>query len=101
MLANNAPTDGSGWRILSDHPVESSRLFRLGGSANRMAFVLVATGQPSHPVVRSEVLHLVAHDRSYLSAQDFYGMQHFLVRKRGDTHLESDARDATESFVYI
>ena len=43
----------------------------------------------------------VAHDRSDLSAQDFYGMQHFLVRKRGDTHLESDAEDATESFVYI
>src|SRR5580693_10015881 len=28
-------------------------------------------------------------------------MQHFLVREGGDAHLESDARDASESFVYI
>src|ERR1700733_1474126 len=50
---------------------------------------------------RSAVLQLVAHNRSHLSAQNLYRAQHFLVRKRGYAHLECDARDAAESFVYV
>src|SRR3984893_3301619 len=34
-------------------------------------------------------------------AEDLYGVQHFLVRKRRDTHLERDARDAAENFIHI
>ena len=37
---------------------------------------------------------LVADDGSYLSAQDFYRVQHFLVRESGDAHLEGDAGEA-------
>jgi len=34
-------------------------------------------------------------------AEDLYGVQHFLVRKRRDTHLERDAGDAAENFIHI
>ena len=34
-------------------------------------------------------------------AQNFYGSQHLLMRKRRDTHLERDARDAAENFIHI
>src|ERR1700732_3732195 len=34
-------------------------------------------------------------------AEDLYGVHHFLVRKRRDTHLECDAGDATENFIHI
>jgi hypothetical protein len=35
------------------------------------------------------------------AAEDLYGVQHFLVRKRRDTHLECDAGDAAENFVHV
>src|SRR5712692_1662640 len=44
---------------------------------------------------------LVPDDRRHDGAEDFYGVQHFLVRKRRDTHLECDARDAAENFIHI
>src|ERR1039457_3863950 len=34
-------------------------------------------------------------------AQDLDGPQHLLMRKRRDTHLERDARDAAEDFIRI
>src|SRR5258705_10830768 len=34
-------------------------------------------------------------------AEDLYGVQHFLVRKRRDTHLQRDAGDAAENFIHI
>jgi hypothetical protein len=36
-----------------------------------------------------------------LSAEDFYGVQHFFVWQRRDTHLECDARNATENFIHV
>src|ERR1700730_4279484 len=44
---------------------------------------------------------LVPDDRRHDGAKDLYGIQHFLVRKRRDTHLECDAGDATENFIHI
>ncbi len=44
---------------------------------------------------------LVPDDRCYGGAEDLYGMQHLLVWKRRDTHLECDAGDATENFIHI
>ena len=44
---------------------------------------------------------LVPDDRCHDGAEDLYGVQHFLVRKRRDTHLECDAGDATENFIHI
>src|ERR1700730_19177348 len=34
-------------------------------------------------------------------AEDFYGVQHFSVRKRRDTHLERDAGNAAENFIHV
>jgi hypothetical protein len=36
-----------------------------------------------------------------LSAKDFYGVQHFFVWQRRDTHLECDAGDAAENFIHV
>jgi hypothetical protein len=36
-----------------------------------------------------------------LGTEDFYGVQHFLMRKGRDTHLECDARDAAKTFVHV
>jgi len=44
---------------------------------------------------------LAPDDRCHLGAQDLYGLQHFLVRKRRDTHLKCDAGDAAENFIHI
>src|ERR1700722_9563314 len=44
---------------------------------------------------------LAADDRRYLAAEDFYGVQHFFVRQRRDTHLECDAGDAAENLVHV
>ena len=44
---------------------------------------------------------IVPDDRGHDGAEDLYGVQHFLVRKRRDTHLECDAGDATENFIHI
>src|SRR5580704_6293763 len=34
-------------------------------------------------------------------AEDLYGVQHFLVRKRRDAHLECDAGDTAENFIHV
>ena len=44
---------------------------------------------------------LVPDNRCHVGAEDLDGVQHFLVRKRRDTHLECDAGDATENFIHI
>jgi len=44
---------------------------------------------------------LVPDNRSHVSAEGLYGVQHFLVRKRRHTHLECDAGDAAENFIHI
>jgi hypothetical protein len=44
---------------------------------------------------------LAANDRRHLSAEDFYGVQHFFVGQRRDTHLEGDARNTTENFIHV
>src|SRR5256885_16087165 len=44
---------------------------------------------------------LVPDNRCHDGAEDLYGVQHFLVGKRRDTHLECDAGDAAENFVHI
>src|SRR6266849_3124812 len=44
---------------------------------------------------------LVPDNRCHDGAEDLYGIQHFLVRKRRDTHLERDAGDAAENFIHI
>jgi len=44
---------------------------------------------------------LVPDDRCHGGAEDFYGVQHFWVRKRRDTHLECDAGDAAENFIHV
>src|ERR1700680_4369450 len=44
---------------------------------------------------------IVPDDRCHEGAEDLYGVQHFLVRKRRDTHLECDAGDTTENFIHI
>jgi len=36
-----------------------------------------------------------------LSAEDFYRVQHFFMWQRRDTHLECDARNATENFIHV
>src|SRR5882724_5899742 len=43
----------------------------------------------------------VPNNRTHVDAEDLYGVQHFLVRKRRDTHLECDAGDASENFIHI
>src|SRR5580704_18078719 len=40
-------------------------------------------------------------DRCHACSEDFYGVQHLLMRKRRDTHLKCDSRDPTENFIYI
>src|SRR5580692_518151 len=40
-------------------------------------------------------------NRCHVGAEDLDGVQHFLVRKRRDTHLECDAGDATENFIHV
>src|ERR1700674_1163535 len=44
---------------------------------------------------------LVPDNRCHVGAEDLDGVQHFLVRKRRDTHLECDTGDATENFIHI
>jgi hypothetical protein len=44
---------------------------------------------------------LAPDNRRHFSAEDFYGVQHFFVWQRRDTHLESDARNATENFFHV
>src|SRR5712692_7075862 len=44
---------------------------------------------------------LAPDDRRHLSAEEFYGVQHFFMRHRRDTHLECDAGDAAENFVHV
>src|SRR6266478_8472929 len=44
---------------------------------------------------------LVPDNRCHGGAQDLYGVQHFLVRKGRDPHLECDAGDAAENFIHI
>jgi len=44
---------------------------------------------------------LVPYNRCHGGPEDLYGVQHFLVGKRRDTHLECDAGDAAENFVHI
>src|SRR5467141_1330551 len=44
---------------------------------------------------------LVPDNGRHDGAEDLYGVQHFLVRKRRDTHLECDAGDAAENFIHI
>src|SRR6266852_8180645 len=44
---------------------------------------------------------LVPDNRCHDGAQDLDGVQHFLVRKRRDPHLECDARNATENFIHV
>ena len=44
---------------------------------------------------------LVPDDGRHLSTQDFYGLQHFFVWQRRDTHLECDARNAAENFIHV
>src|ERR1700740_176427 len=44
---------------------------------------------------------LAPDDRRHLSAEDFYGAQHFFVWQRGDTHLECDAGDAAQNVIHI
>src|SRR6267142_2551198 len=39
--------------------------------------------------------------RRHGRSKDLYRIQHFLVRKRRDPHLERDARDAAKNFVNI
>ena len=43
----------------------------------------------------------VPDDRRHLSAEDFYGVQHFFVWQRRDTHLECDARNASKNFINV
>jgi hypothetical protein len=44
---------------------------------------------------------LAPDNRCHDGAEDLYGVQHFLVRKRRDTHLECDAGDAAENFIHV
>jgi hypothetical protein len=44
---------------------------------------------------------LAPDNRSHVGAEDFYGVQHFFVWQRRDTHLECDARNATENFIHV
>src|SRR3984957_20893640 len=44
---------------------------------------------------------LAADDRRPLTAEDFYGVQHFFVWQRRDTHLECDARNTPENFIHV
>src|SRR5882724_9923355 len=44
---------------------------------------------------------LAPDDGRHLGAKDFYGVQHFFVRKGRDTHLECDARDAAKNFIHV
>jgi len=44
---------------------------------------------------------LAPDNRRHLGTEDFYGVQHFLVRKGRDTHLECDAGNATENFIHV
>src|SRR5713226_9014351 len=44
---------------------------------------------------------LAPDDRCHASAENLYGVQHFLVWKRRDTHLECDAGDAAGNFIYV
>ena len=56
----------------------------------------------SSRVYRSGIqLQLVPDNRCHLSAEDFYGVQHFFVEQRRDTHLEGDARNTTENFIHV
>src|SRR6267154_3212969 len=54
-----------------------------------------------HEAAYSGDAELVPNNRSYDRAEDLNGVQHFLVRKGRDTHLECDARDAAENFIHI
>jgi len=36
-----------------------------------------------------------------LSPEDFYGVQHFFVWQRRNTHLERNAGDASKNFVHV
>ena len=44
---------------------------------------------------------LVPNDLRHGGAEDFDGVQHFFVWQRRDTHLECDARNATENFINV
>src|SRR5260370_14029592 len=65
-----------------------------------MAFRTQSEELKSSRAYRSDT-QLAPDDRRHLSAEDFYGVQHFLVWQRGDTHLECDARNATENFIHV
>ncbi len=43
----------------------------------------------------------VPDDRCHGGAEDLDGLQHFLVRKSRDTHLECDARNASKNFINV
>src|SRR6266849_2562016 len=65
-----------------------------------MAFRTQSEELNSSRAYRSDT-QLAPDDRRHLSAEDFYGVQHFLVWQRGDTYLECDARNATENFIHV
>src|SRR5260370_37512050 len=65
-----------------------------------MAFRTQSEELKSSRAYRSDT-QLAPDDRRHLSAEDFYGVQHFLVWQRGDTHLGCDARNATRYFIHV
>ena len=44
---------------------------------------------------------LAPDERRHLSPEDFYGVQHFFVWQRRNTHLERNAGDASKNFVHV
>src|SRR6267143_1936316 len=65
-----------------------------------MAFKTQSEELKSSRAYRSDT-QLAPDDRRHLSTEDFYGVQHFFVWQRRDTHLECDARNAAENVIHI
>jgi len=63
--------------------------------------VIVASTSPSGTVAHRSDAELVPDNRCHLGAEDLDGLQHFLMRKRRDSHLECDAGNAAENVTHV
>ena len=61
---------------------------------------LLSSGTGASGVHRNDA-EFVPDNMCHLGAEDLYGLQHFLVRKRRDSHLECNAGDAAENVIRI
>src|SRR6267154_2335684 len=81
--------------------VPSSRRRKAASISKLYGDLLEDLGRASVPSSWVANAELSPDNRRNLAAENFYGVQHFFVWQRRDTHLECDEGAATENFVHV